>query len=222
MRDTDGHGYFLVIEGVDGTGKSTAACNVAEALADRGDDVVRVRDPGGTEAADALRDMVLSGATRPFGPEAGALAYSLAYADLLERVVRPALGAGRTVVADRFWLSTLVYQPLAGADPDTVRRYAAVAAGGVVPDLTVLLDAPERVCAARLSDRRVLDHWEAAALDTVRARREAYLRTLPEVGGPTVVVDATLPPEEVAGAVIAAMDAAPSPSADPGRPSPAP
>lgn len=133
-------GFFLVLEGPEGSGKSTLAKGLAARLRAAGTDPVVVREPGGTPAAEALRAELLRD-DRAWTPEAELLYIAAARADLVARVIKPALTEGRVVVSDRFDLSTRAYQiggrGLPASEVEWVNRAAT---GGLTPDLTLVLD----------------------------------------------------------------------------------
>jgi len=135
-------GTFIAFEGVEGCGKSTQAARFAERLRSIGREVVLVRDPGGTPFAEEARRLVLH-APYDLTPASELFLYQAARADLSERVIRPALANGHIVVADRFELSTRAYQAAGrGLPPDAVASAIALATGGLLPDLYVVLDVP--------------------------------------------------------------------------------
>jgi dTMP kinase len=136
---------FVVVEGPEGAGKSTLVRWLGTRLRGEGREVVTVREPGGTPIAEAARKLALkSRHDRAFGAEL--FLFLAARADLVERVIRPALANGQIVIADRFGLSTIAYQ-VAGRRLSRVDVEAAlrVATGGLTPDLTLILDVPVTV-----------------------------------------------------------------------------
>lgn len=142
-------GFFLVLEGPEGAGKSTLARALTARMEARGLAPVQVREPGGTPAAEALRTELLDHA-RVFTPEAELLYVTTARADLVAKVVRPALDQGRVVLSDRYDLSTMAYQVAGrGVDPETADRCNRAATGGLRPDLTLVLDVPIEIGLAR-------------------------------------------------------------------------
>ena len=161
-------GRFIALEGGEGAGKSTQARLAAEALAARGFDVVLTREPGGTEGAEALRALLLDPA-REWGARAEALLFAAARADHVERLIRPALAAGRWVICDRFLDSSRAYQGGAGGlqDADLLALHR-IGSEGLLPDLTVLLDLPEEIAAARARGR------DGGADDRIAGKGEAY------------------------------------------------
>jgi len=133
-------GVFLVVEGPEGAGKTTLAQHLVQRLRDRGVDVVSVREPGGTPVAEAARRVFLDAALE-VSPGAELFLILAARADLVERVIRPALAVGKWVVCDRFELSTEAYQVAGrGLARGAVLNANALATGGLRADLTIVLD----------------------------------------------------------------------------------
>jgi dTMP kinase len=136
---TRGSGFFIAFEGVEGAGKSTQVALLAARLRAAGVEPVLVREPGGTPLAEAARRLLLHGAEMNAASELFLLL--AARADLVGRVIRPALDAGKVVVADRFELSTRAYQVAGrGLPAEAVHAAIGVATGGLVPDLYVVLE----------------------------------------------------------------------------------
>lgn len=142
-------GRFIVLEGVEGAGKTTLARSLGERLRGAGIEPLMVREPGGTPAAEALRTELLD-AEREWTPEMELLYIAAARADLVCRVIRPALAAGRLVLSDRYELSTRAYQISGrGLPAERVEWVNQAATGGLVPDLTLVLDVRPEVGRAR-------------------------------------------------------------------------
>ncbi|HEU5171281.1 MAG TPA: dTMP kinase [Gemmatimonadales bacterium] len=142
-------GFFVVVEGPDGAGKSTLTAGLAERMRRHGVEPVVVRQPGGTPAAERIREAFLDPAVR-FEPQTELLYICAARAHLVQEVIRPALAAGRVVVSDRYDLSTLAYQGAGGGlDPAVVASVNRVATGGLRPHLTLVLDIPPEIGLAR-------------------------------------------------------------------------
>lgn len=186
MRD---RGLFLVLEGVEGAGKSTQARRLVEWLEAQGREVVLTREPGGTELGEAIRSVLLEGPEVPARSEL--LLMLAARAALVEEVIRPALEAGKVVVADRFDLSTLAYQGF-GRDLGTgpVGTLNAFAVSGIRPDLTILLEIEAESGASR--KRRGgsgPDRIERESAAFHRRVADAY-RMLAAKAEDTVIVDA--------------------------------
>jgi dTMP kinase len=163
-------GLFVTFEGIDRSGKTTQARLLCEAL---GDEAVGVREPGGTELGERVRELVKDAKLRP-DPRAEALLFAAARAELVDRVIRPALEDGLVVVCDRFLDSSLAYQGSArGLGVEDVERINRFATGGLVPDLTFLLELDPVDAAARAG---MLDRFEDEGLGLQRTVAEAYER----------------------------------------------
>lgn len=199
-------GFFLVLEGPEGAGKSTLARTLAERLRVAGIDPVLVREPGGTPAAEALRRELLH-ADRTWTAERELLYFVTARADLVGQVIRPALAEGKMVVSDRYDLTTMVYQAAARGLPLPMVSWVNTAAtGGLRPDLTLILDLPSEVGTARqLAAGKTRDRLEREPLE-FHQRVAARYR---EEQGPGIVhLDATQSPELLADQAWAALLAA--------------
>jgi dTMP kinase len=200
-------GRLITVEGVDGAGKSTLIAGLLPALRERGHDVVELREPGGVEVAERIRTLVKDPELTVHA-RAEALLYAAARAALVEDRVRPALGAGRWVLLDRFVDSSLAYQGAGrGLGIEAVAAVNAFATGGLRADRTLLLriDPAERI--RRLADRgEAADRLEqesdqffatiAAAYDALAAREPDRF----------VVLDASHSPESLVAAALAACE----------------
>lgn len=196
---------FFVLDGPDGSGKTTQAARLAERLRASGRDVLLLREPGATPAGEAIRDLVLE-AEIDLSPLAEMLLYQAARAHLVETVVRPALDAGRTVVLDRYYFSTLAYQGHGlGLDLDAVRTVSRIATGGLEPDLALFLDLDPEVGFARTSGER--DRIESRPLAYHRRVREGFLVEARRLGPRALVIDAARSPERVAAEIDRAVKA---------------
>jgi dTMP kinase len=159
---------LIVIEGIDGCGKSTQAGLLAERLAAAGRETLRLREPGGTALGEALRRILLDPATKA-GAEAELFLYLSARAQLCREVIAPALARGAWVVLDRFWHSTVAYQGYGlGLDPQRIRAAVELAVAGVKPDVALWL----RLDPAEAARRRTANRGPA---DRIEARGEEYL-----------------------------------------------
>jgi dTMP kinase len=147
-------GRFIAFEGGEGAGKSTQARLLADALRERSLDVVTTREPGGTAGAEAIRGLLLSTEGEGWNLRAEALLFAAARSDHVERLIRPALDAGQWVICDRFIASSRAYQGGAGglADEDILALHR-IGSGGLMPDLTLLIEVPPEVAAERLARR---------------------------------------------------------------------
>jgi dTMP kinase len=172
-------GIFLSFEGGEGSGKSVQAKLLAETLRDRGRDIVLTREPGGTAAGERIREIVLHAQEIALSPEAQVLLYSTARAQNVREVIAPALDAGKIVIADRFFDSTMAYQGAGHGVPlGDIHAVTKLACGDVVPDRTFLLDMPVDKGLAR-SGWRAQSKWDRfEVLDTAfhERVREGYLR----------------------------------------------
>jgi dTMP kinase len=145
---------FFSIEGGDGCGKSTQAALLAQWLRAQGHDVVACRDPGSTRLGEAVRQLLLERHDLDIHRRAEMLLYMAARAQMVEEIIRPALGRGQTVVADRYLLSNVVYQGHAGGlEVETLWAIGRVAVGGLMPELTVVLDLPAETAAQRIGHK---------------------------------------------------------------------
>jgi dTMP kinase len=164
-------GRFISLEGGEGVGKSTQARGLAAALRARGLDVVETREPGGSAGAEAIRALLLEGGADRWGPRAEALLFAAARADHVDKTIRPALGAGKWVICDRFLDSSIAYQGGAdGLGADAIRTLHAVGSDNLLPDRTLLLTLPEEMAMAREAAR------DAGRPDRFGARDPDYHR----------------------------------------------
>ena len=162
-------GRFVALEGGEGVGKSTQARLLAGALLGRGIDCLVTREPGGTPGAEAIRALVLDPALPKWEIEAEALLFAAARSDHVARVIRPALAAGQWVICDRFVDSSRAYQGGAGGVGDeAVLALHAVGSGGLLPDLTLLLEAPDDAVASRIAAR------DGDAADKIGGRGDGF------------------------------------------------
>jgi len=190
---------FISLEGVDGSGKSTQAKLLAEAL---GPETLLIREPGGTDAAERIRELLADPALE-IDPFAELLLFSAARADLLARVVQPALEAGGTVIADRFADSSVAYQGGARElGTSHVLSLVDTAIDGLWPDLTVLLRIDPEVGLGRAGGE---DRFEAEGLDLQRAVADAYDEIAQIASDRVVVVDAEGAVDEVHAQILKAV-----------------
>jgi dTMP kinase len=198
-------GVFVTLEGGDGSGKSTQAALLEAWLQERGETVLRTREPGGSDLGVELREIVLH-RRGEVAPRAEALLYAADRAHHIATVVRPALERGEVVLQDRYLDSSVAYQGAGRTlDPDEIRRLSLWAAEGLLPHLTVLLDLDPQAARVRLGERTKYDRLEAEQEDFHRRVREAYLRLAADEPERFLVVDATLPPDSITERIRARM-----------------
>jgi dTMP kinase len=191
---------FISLEGIDGSGKSTQARLLAEAL---GPETLLVREPGGTVAAERIRDL-LGDPSLEIDPLAELLLFSAARADLLAALIRPALAAGRNVVADRFGDSSVAYQGGArGLGTSRVLSLVDTAIDGLWPDVTVYLRIDPEVGMGRAAGD---DRFEAEGLALQQAVAEAYDEIAAIASDRVATVDATGTVDEVQARVMEAVE----------------
>ncbi len=193
-------GRFITFEGGEGAGKSTQVQRLVARLGARGVETIATREPGGSPGAERLREVILSGAVKPFGPQAEALMFAAARSDHLENTIRPALAEGCFVVCDRFIDSTRAYQGASGnVDPALLRGLEKAVVGDTVPDLTIVLDIPVSEGMKRAGVRRATaasDRFESEATSFHETVRQAFLDLARVEPQRFLVVDATQPPDE--------------------------
>ncbi|NNF27855.1 MAG: dTMP kinase [Gemmatimonadetes bacterium] len=173
----DGAGRFLVLEGIEGTGKSTQGRRLAARLRERGIEVVETREPGGTEVGERIRSLVLHAPDLDIPSEAELFLILAARSAFVRQVVNPALARGAWVLSDRFDLSTFAYQGYGrGIDLDTVATLNEVATGGRAPDLTLVLDVdPEESQARQSAEGDAPDRIEAEGSSFLARVRQGYV-----------------------------------------------
>ncbi|QDV34348.1 Thymidylate kinase [Tautonia plasticadhaerens] len=160
-------------------------------------EVVSCRDPGGTPLGDRLRALVKDRGDVPIGMRAEMLLFMSSRAQLVEQVIRPALDAGRVVVCDRYLLSNVVYQGYAGGlGVEELWTVGRAATGGLMPDLTLLIDVPPEVARSRTGGPR--DRIEDRGEDYRARVRDGFLRASASYPAPISVIDGSTGPDEVA------------------------
>jgi dTMP kinase len=194
---------FISLEGIDGSGKTTQAKLLAKAL---GDEVVLVREPGGTPTGERIRE-VLKDPSLELDPLAELLLFCAARAELVSQVVGPARDAGRDVVCDRFSDSSVAYQGVArGLGSERVEEICDLATGGVWPDLTILLRIDPARAAKRIG-RRKADRFEEEGIELQRRVAEGYDEVARRHPDRVRVVDADGARDPVHAAVLAEVRA---------------
>jgi dTMP kinase len=198
-------GKLITLEGGEGSGKTTQARLLAERLQSAGRDVVLTREPGGTPFAEQVREFIMASRTAEHGVLAEALLFYASRADHLEKVIRPALSAGRWIVCDRFSDSSRVYQSLAGGLPlETYFALEQIVVAPTVPDLTCILDVPPEDGLRRATARQdktgqlAADRYEGRGLHFHEKLRKGFLHIAQSDPQRCVVIDGAGTPEEIA------------------------
>jgi dTMP kinase len=194
------HGLFITLEGVEGSGKSTQICHLAEVLTQVGYRVLQTREPGGTATAEAIRHILLTALSHePVTPQTEALLIFAARCQHVAHLIRPALRCGTVVLCDRFSDSTLAYQGFArGLDLQWLRAANEVATGGLTPDLTIVLDLPVSVgLARRRADREQQNRLDRETERFHRKVRRGFLALASEEPGRLRVVNANRSEQDV-------------------------
>lgn len=191
---------FLSLDGIDGAGKSTQLRWLEAWLREIGCEVVTCRDPGSTPLGERIRELLLHAERVSIGRHSEMLLYMAARAQLVEEVIRPALAVGKTVLSDRYLLANVVYQGHAGGlDVEELWRVGQVATGGLLPDLTIVLDMSAEAAHARLGSS--LDRMERQGAEFRQRLRDGFLTEAARWGDRIAVVDASRSAEVVHAAV---------------------
>lgn len=191
-------GRFISLEGGEGAGKSTQVRALTQALQRRGLDVLMTREPGGSEGAEKIRELLLGGSEDRWTARSEALLFAAARADHFERTVAPALNAGRWVVCDRFVDSSLAYQGGAGGlGIEVVRELNSFAIGGHFPDRTLILVLDEGGERARARDSEGSDRIGGRGADYHHRVEMAFRMIAAEEPERVRLVDASGSPDEV-------------------------
>lgn len=201
------NGRFITLEGGEGGGKTTQIARLADWLRQRGLDVVTTREPGGSPGAEEIRKLLVTGAGDRWDGMTEALLMSAARRDHVEKTIRPALAAGRWVICDRFFDSTIAYQGYARGLPiPALEELTRIAIGDLVPDLTLILDLPEEIGLQRAGARAGGEtRFEALGLPFHRALRHGFHDIAARNPTRCRVIDATQPLDQVTRDLQAAL-----------------
>jgi dTMP kinase len=192
-------GLFFSIDGGDGVGKSTQSELFRQWLREQGRDVVTCRDPGSTRLGEAVREILLDRHDLEIHRCSEMLLYMAARAQLVEEIIRPALERGKIVISDRFLLANVVYQGYGGGlDVETLWQVGRVATGGLMPDLTIVLDMPAQSAAGRINRR--LDRMEQQGAAFHARVREGFLTEAGRRPG-IIVINADAPIDEIQSSI---------------------
>ena len=200
-------GHFIVVEGLEGAGKSTALDVIKQTLAAHVHDLILTREPGGTRVGEIVRGMIKESIpTDPLDSRAELLLFYAARVQLLEQVIRPALNRGAWVLADRFELSTFAYQGGGRKlDETMISQLSSFCVGDLTADLTIFLDVSPELGLKRAGLRGAMDRIEQESLAFFRAVHDAYhdhIKTMPNV----VVIDASQPLDVVRQSIATALE----------------
>ncbi|WP_119678371.1 dTMP kinase [Indioceanicola profundi] len=198
-------GRFITLEGGEGAGKSTQIRLLAEALRERGIEVLTTREPGGSPGAEAIRDLLVNGEPGRWQPLTEAMLVNAARHEHLTRTVLPSLSAGTWVVCDRFADSTLAYQGYGlGVHRDALVALHRLAVAETMPDLTLILDIDPEAGIARTASRRGgEDRYERMGTEFHRRLRQGFLDIAAGEPDRCAVIDAAQPVETVQAAILA-------------------
>ncbi|HBV64679.1 MAG TPA: dTMP kinase [Rhodopirellula sp.] len=186
---------FITLDGIDGVGKSTQIERLISYLEQQGHETLLVRDPGTTEIGAKLRQILLA-SDLELHRRTEAMLFMASRCEMVETILRPALADGKTVVSDRFLLANVVYQSVGGqVSPDLLWQMGRLANGGLVPDLTILLDMPAKHSMERIGNET--DRMESRGVEYMEAVRQAFLEQLPHSSPSTEIINANQSPEEV-------------------------
>jgi len=200
-------GRFITLEGGEGVGKSTQVKALADALRKRRIEVLVTREPGGSEGAEKIRELLLVGSDDRWGPSAEALLFAAARADHVDKTIRPAVEAGRWVLCDRFADSSLAYQGGAGGlGIETVRSINAAAVGDCFPDRTLVLMLDEGSERARARDSGDSDRIGGRPDDYHRKVDAAFRIIAAEEPERVQLIDASGSPDQVTNRLLDAIE----------------
>lgn len=195
---------FIVLEGIDGSGKTTAALLLTEKLKKAGIRSVYMREPGGTPEAELLRSIILNPAYK-FSPNTIAFLFEAVRRELYDKSIRPLLTTDTVIICDRFTVSTLVYQGLESSfDQFQLGVLNMLATDGLTPDITFLLDGSPEVFLARRQKRQENDRYEQKDIDFQHKLRKLYIDCIRTCEN-AITVDAEQPPEAVADEIFDAI-----------------
>lgn len=190
---------FITFEGSEGCGKTTQMTHLAECLRQIGHDILAVREPGGTPIGDQVRQVLLSNKNGEMHARTEILLFQASRAQLVEQIIRPHLEKGGIVLCDRYADSTLAYQGYGrGADLDELRSLIRFATGGLVPDLTLLMDIDVLQGLKRRSDDGDINRLDAMTVDFYQRVRQGYLSLAAAEPARWVIVNANQTQAQVA------------------------
>ena len=201
------HAKFISIEGIEGTGKSTAVKRICAWLEKNNIEYVLTREPGGTPVAEEIRQVLLANREETMCADTEVLLMFAGRAQNIEEVIKPALAAGKWVVSDRFVDASFAYQGGGrNIDVDHIQALSEWVLGDLKPDLTILLDAPVDVGLSRMSSRGAKDRIEQEGKAFFERARQAYLNCAKRDPDRFHLVDATKEIMEVGSEIVEALE----------------
>ena len=210
-------GKFITVEGIEGVGKTTNMEYLQQIITAAGKELVVTREPGGTPLGEAIRGLLLDSQYKGMNPDCELQLMFAARAEHLDKIVRPAIEAGRWVLCDRFTDATYAYQGGGrGLDTGKIAALEQLVQGDFRPDLTLLLDVPVEIGLARAGNRSAPDRFEQEKVEFFERVRQAYLDMAERHDGRYRVIDAGRPLaqvqeqlDDVIGTFLQASDAIP-------------
>lgn len=191
-------GYFLTLEGPDGSGKSTVAERLLKELSDQGYEVVLTREPGGTEIGEDIREILLSNRNSEMCSRTEALLYAASRAQHVSEKIRPAIEAGKIVISDRFVYSSLAYQGIArGLGVDEVMGINEFAMDKMYPDRVIFFDISPEITLKRKTIGRELDRLEMEGLNFHNLVYNGYKEAIAKYPHNVIEIDADKTEDEV-------------------------
>lgn len=197
-------GKFITFEGGEGGGKSTQSGLLAEMLRKQNIDCIQTREPGGTEGAEAIRNLLVTGETNRWDPMTELLLHFAARRDHVEKKIKPALMEGKWVICDRFIDSSLAYQGYGhGSGVDFVEMMHRLVIGNLMPDLTFILDIPPGIGIGRTSERKGDENRYERMVGSFHERvRLGFLAVAAKYPERCVVLDASSPIDAIHGQIM--------------------
>ena len=203
MRD----GKLVTIEGIDGSGKSTALAGLVTELRARGIDPLVLHEPGGTRVGEEVRRVLLNQADLDMTPLCELLLFAASRSELTANVIRPSLAGGRLVICDRFVDSTTAYQGFArGLGWELTEQVNRIATGDIKIDRTLLLDLPVSEASQRLGERPGQDRLDRETEDFRERTRQGYLALQAKAPDRIRIIDATASSDEIVRQMLAELE----------------
>ena len=204
---TNNRGLFLTLEGAEGVGKSTNIEFITQYLEQRGLEYVLTREPGGTQLGEKIRELLLAVHEEPMSELTELLLVFAARAQHLDKIIEPALAAGKWVVCDRFTDATFAYQGAGrGLSMETIGELESMVQGELQPDLTLILDLDPEIGMQRAGNRGELDRFEREQMSFFRHVRQGYLDIAQAEPERCKVIDAAKALEDVKLDLLAALE----------------